>query len=242
VPSIDLHAPRSASFDVKLASMPVESFREHPAPSRSRGTSEATFRSPENVPCLKRPWSPRVTSRNSRTILWRPSRSEERVRCHWPDLAFHRLCRFCHARLHAPKSLSTPCGSALDPRSFACVESSFGLPRTLPITRLTLPIQRSQRTDAQMHTNLRRAWYTSSCSPLDSPKPLLWTPARFEPEFLYSQTPDPSSPLEIFSRISDDRNTSRSAKKVVGSAFNSLTRQHVASRHCLSVPKNALTL
>jgi hypothetical protein len=173
VPSIDLRAPRSASFDVKLASMPVESFRGHPAPSRSRGTSEATFRSPENVPCLKRPWSPGVNLRNSRTTLWRPSRSEERVSCHRPDLAFHRLCRFCHVCLNAPKSLLTPCGSALDPISFACVESSFGLRRTLPTTRRTLPIQQSQQTDAQIYTNLRRAWYTSSCSPLDSTKPLL---------------------------------------------------------------------
>lgn len=78
-----------------------------------------------------------------------------------------------HQRFEAPKNLSTPRDSALDPASFAFVESPSGLRRTLPITLLMLPIQPSQRTCDPSHTNLRGSPYASSCLPFVSTEPLV---------------------------------------------------------------------
>jgi hypothetical protein len=168
--------------------MPVESFRKHPAFSRSRGTSETAIRSPKNLPCLKKPWSPvsgleKFSDDPLASFPLRRACQSPSARPNVPP-----GLRFSHECFNAPKSLSTPYGSTFDPASFACVESPSGLRGTLPITRLTLPIQRSQRTGVQIYANLRRASYTSFCSPFGSTEPLLWTPARFESEFPNSQT------------------------------------------------------
>lgn len=177
MPSIDLHAPRSVSLDIELASVPFESFCGHPAPSRFRGTFETALRSPENVPCLKTTDSTRGLEECSSD----PSApSPLRGACQSPS-ARPRVppsLRPGHQRFKAPKNLSTPCDSAFDPASFACVESPSRLRRTRPITLLTLPIQSSQRTCNPSCTNLRRALYISSCSPLVPTGPLLQTPIR----------------------------------------------------------------
>lgn len=130
VPSTDLHTPRSASLDIKPASMPVESFRKHPAPSRSRGTSEIAIKSHKNLPCLKRPWSPvsGLEELSDNPLASSPLRRARRSLSARPNVP--PGLRFSHECFNAPKSLSTPCGSTFDPASFVCVASPSGLRRT----------------------------------------------------------------------------------------------------------------
>jgi hypothetical protein len=92
VPSIDLSAPRSRSSDLEPAVVLGESSPSRRAPSRSRRTVEAAFRSLENLIALcERPWPPRLSFASSWTTRPLPCRSEERLGCDWSGLLLYRL-------------------------------------------------------------------------------------------------------------------------------------------------------